>query len=165
MLVGMHAADVLKYADLTLLRVVHGLPAEDWTTAGVCGWWSVREIVAHLASFEVMLLDVLAIAAGDTDSPGPTLDAWLRDGQRFNDEQVAARAALSAAETLADYSAVQAQVMARLAALPAGAATRSGFLPAYGAEYDLDDFLTYSFYGHKREHAAQVAVFRDAIRR
>ncbi len=161
----MHAADVLKYANLTVLHGLQGLPAEDWTTAGVCGWWSVREIIAHLASFEVMLLDVLAIAAGETDDLGPTLRAWLRDGQRFNDEQVAARAALSAEETLADYAAAQAAVMARVAVLPAGATTRAGFLPAYGREYDLDDFLTYSFYGHKREHTAQIAVFRDAIKR
>ncbi len=161
----MHAADVLKYADLTVLRGLRGLPVEDWTTAGVCGRWSVREIIAHLASFEVMLLDVLAIAAGETTAHGPTLRAWLHDGQQFNDEQVAARAGLSPEETLAGYAAAQAQVMARVAALPAEAFTRAGFLPAYGAEYDLDDFLTYSFYGHKREHTAQIAVFRDALRR
>ncbi|MBX7252317.1 MAG: maleylpyruvate isomerase N-terminal domain-containing protein [Candidatus Promineofilum sp.] len=161
----MHAADVLKYGNLTVLRGLQGLPVEDWTTAGVCGWWSVREIIAHLASFEVMLLDVLAIAAGETNDLGPTLRAWASNGQRFNDEQVAARAALSPEATLADYAAAQAAVMARVAALPAGATTRAGFLPAYGREYDLDDFLTYSFYGHKREHTAQIAVFRDAIKR
>jgi len=161
----MHAVDVLKYANLTVLHSLQGLPTEDWATAGVCGWWSVREIIAHLTSFEVMLLDVLAIAAGETNALGPTLRAWASDGQRFNDEQVAARAALSPEETLADYAAAQAAVMARMAALPAGATTRAGFLPAYGREYDLDDFLTYSFYGHKREHTAQIAVFRDAIKR
>jgi len=150
----MHAVDVLKYANLTVLHSLQGLPTEDWATAGVCGWWSVREIIAHLTSFEVMLLDVLAIAAGETNALGPTLRAWASDGQRFNDEQVAARAALSPEETLADYAAAQAAVMTRLAALP-----------AYGREYDLDDFLTYSFYGHKREHTAQIAVFRDAIKR
>ncbi len=161
----MHAADVLKYGNLTVRHGLQGLPVDDWTTAGVCGWWSVREIIAHLASFEVMLLDVLAIAAGETDIHGSTLRAWARDGQRFNDEQVAARAALSPEETLADYIAAHEAVMARIAALPDGATTRAGFLPTYGREYDLDDFLTYSFYGHKREHTAQIAVFRDAIKR
>ncbi len=25
----------------------------------------------------------------------------------------------------------------------------------------LDDFLVYAYYGHKREHSAQIAAFRD----
>jgi hypothetical protein len=28
-------------------------------------------------------------------------------------------------------------------------------------EYALDDVLIYMYYGHKREHSAQIAVFRD----
>ena len=48
----MHPVDVLSYGNATVLRAVSDLPAADWDTAGVCGWWSVREIVAHLASFE-----------------------------------------------------------------------------------------------------------------
>lgn len=38
-----------------------------------------------------------------------------------------------------------------------------GALPCYGAEYDLEDFIVYSFYGHKREHCAQIAVYRDTL--
>jgi hypothetical protein len=42
---------------------------------------------------------------------------------------------------------------------------QNGALPWYGAEYDLEDFIAYSFYGHKREHTAQINVFRDALAR
>ena len=38
---------------------------------------------------------------------------------------------------------------------------QSGTLPWYGMEYALDDFLVYIYYGHKREHSAQIAAFRD----
>ena len=38
-----------------------------------------------------------------------------------------------------------------------------GTLPWYGAEYSVDDYITYAIYGHKREHIAQVNVFRDRI--
>jgi uncharacterized protein (TIGR03083 family) len=161
----MHPADVLKYGNLTVLRVVEGLPIADWTTAGVCGWWSVREIIAHLASFEHLLLEALAMAGDPRQSYGPHLRAWFANGQTFNDHQVAARAALSPEETLAEYAAAQAQTMTALAALPPDAFLRTSFLPAYGREYDLEDFITYAFYGHKREHSAQIAVFRDGIRR
>lgn len=161
----MHSVDVLKYGDLTLRRVVEGLPAGDWATPGVCGWWSVREIVAHLTSFEYILSEALEMAGGARDGYGPILRAWFRDPQAFNDQQVADRAALSPAETLADYAAAQAQTMTLAAALPPEAWLRTGFLRAYGAEYDPQDFITYALYGHKREHAAQIAVFRDALGR
>jgi len=161
----MHAVDVLKYANLTVLHSLQGLPTEDWATAGVCGWWSVREIIAHLASFEHILSEALEIAGGARDGYGPTLRAWFRNGQTFNDEQVAARAALSPEETLADYAATQAQTMALADALPSQAWLQTGFLRAYGPEYDPQDFITYALYGHKREHAAQIAVYRDAIKR
>ena len=157
----MHPVDVLKYGNATVLRAVADLPAADWATPGVCGWWSAREIVAHLASFEHILIEALEMAGGTRDGYGPTLRAWFRDGQAFNDQQVADRAALSPQETLADYAAAQAQTMTLATALPPEAWLQTGFLGAYGAEYDPQDFITYAVYGHKREHAAQIAVFRD----
>lgn len=51
--------------------------------------------------------------------------------------------------------------MALVAQIPAETARLTGTLPWYGAEYALDDFVVYTFYGHKREHSAQIAVFRD----
>ncbi|MBK7219530.1 MAG: maleylpyruvate isomerase N-terminal domain-containing protein [Candidatus Promineofilum sp.] len=60
----MHPVDVLSYGNATVLRAVSDLPAADWDTAGVCGWWSVREIVAHLASFEHILIEALEMAGG-----------------------------------------------------------------------------------------------------
>ncbi len=161
----MHPVDVLNYGNGTVLRAVEGLPAADWDTAGVCGWWSVRQIVAHLASFEHILIEALEIAGGTRDGYGPTLRAWFHDPQAFNDQQVAGREALSPEATLADYAAAHAQTIALATALPPAAWQRTGFLRAYGAEYDPEDFITYALYGHKREHAAQIAVFRDAIQR
>lgn len=159
----MHALDVLKYGNLTLLRALKGLPDDDLQTSGVCGHWSVREIVAHLASFEYALIDALAVARG---APvGSRLGELLRDGQAFNDAQVAARIGLSPAEALADYRKAHAEAMEAAATLPSSLFYNSGFLPAYGMEYDLEDFITYAFYGHKREHAAQIMVFRDKIGR
>ncbi|MGQ9887993.1 MAG: maleylpyruvate isomerase N-terminal domain-containing protein [Aggregatilineales bacterium] len=47
-----NANDILKYGHLTVLQAVDGLPPADWETPGVCGVWSVKDIVAHLASYE-----------------------------------------------------------------------------------------------------------------
>jgi uncharacterized protein (TIGR03083 family) len=159
----MHALDVLKYGNLTVLRAIRGLPEPDWHAPGVCGYWSVRDLIAHLASFEHMLVDVLAVAGGG--EYGPYLVEFLRSGQAFNDAQVPARSGLSVLETVAEYETVQARTMELAAALPPESFRATGFLPAYGAEYDLEDFIAYTFYGHKREHSAQIAVFRDSIKR
>jgi hypothetical protein len=48
--------------------------------------------------------------------------------------------------------------------IPAERCRQVGTLPWYGAEYALDDMLVYMYYGHKREHAAQIAAFRDRLR-
>lgn len=159
----MHALDVLKYGNLTVLRTIRGLPENDWHTPGVCGFWSVKDLIAHLASFEYILVEALGVAAGG--DPGPYLQGFLRDGQLFNDTQVPARSGLTVLETLAEYQTTQAQTMELAAALPREAFLVAGFLPAYGAEYDLEDYIAYSFYGHKREHSAQIATFRDQISR
>ena len=91
----MHALDVLKYGHLTVLHTVRDLPDDDWLTPNVCGVWSVREIIAHLASFEYALLDALSVARGGPI--GPHLGDLLRDGQAYKDVQVAGRTGLSAA--------------------------------------------------------------------
>lgn len=159
----MNAQDILKYGNNTLLTSLNGLPESDMNTAGVCGRWSVREIIAHLASYELMLIDVLKSLEGE--SPTPALDALLSDYEGFNDRQVDARAAMTAAELLAEYHDAHAQAMERIAGFTPERCREAGSLPWYGAEYSLDDFLVYTFYGHKREHSAQVAVFRDKIGR
>ncbi len=159
----MHPSDVLHYGDRTLLYAVRDLTEDEWQAPGVCGVWSVREIIAHLASFELALVEALAVARGEPT--GPTLAEMLRDGQAFNDKQVAARMGLSVAETLAEYKAAHRKVMELAAALPPNLYINTGFLSAYGMEYDLEDFITYTYYGHKREHAAQIMVYRDGIGR
>jgi uncharacterized protein (TIGR03083 family) len=159
----MNPLDVLKYGHATVLRAVADLPEADWHTAGVCGYWSVREIIAHLASFERALAEAIDVAGGAAS--GPQLTALLRNGQAFNDAQVAARAGLSVAETLAEYESAHQAAAHRAAGLPTEQFRQVGFLPRYGSAYDLEDFIAYSFYGHKREHSAQIAVFRDHIQR
>ena len=45
--------------------------------------------------------------------------------------------------------------------VPAATLRQPGTLPWYGAEYAVDDLIVYTAYGHKREHSAQIAVYRD----
>jgi uncharacterized damage-inducible protein DinB len=159
----MNSVDILKYGHRTVINTLNVVPESEWETPGVCGVWSVKDILAHLASFEHQLIEVLGgfLEGG----PTPYLAKLAEIGpERFNDDEVALRQANTTAEVLAEYMETQAQTMALAARIPPETFRQNGTLPWYGAEYDLDDFIVYSFYGHKREHSAQIAVFGDLLR-
>lgn len=157
----MNATDVLKYGDRTFRQSLQPVPRDQWNAPGVCGVWSVKNLVAHLASYEIVLVDVLSACLRDV--PTPHLDEMLQLGDRFNDELVNRKAELSDEETLAEYEAAHASVMQLVAEVPAEQLRKPGTLPWYGAPYAIDDYLVYAFYGHKREHSAQIAVFCDRL--
>jgi hypothetical protein len=165
----MNASDILKYGHGTVLQAIDGLAEAEWETGGVCGVWSVKDIIAHLASYEHVLEEVLSSFQSDSAMPRsstggsatPTLNAFVAPGGQFNDSQVALRKLSSPADVLAEYTSVHQRVSALAAQVPAETLRQAGTLPWYGPEYALDDLIVYAFYGHKREHCAQIAVFRD----
>lgn len=157
----MNASDILKYGDRTMLGGLRDLPDAWWDVPGACGYWSIKDIIAHLTSYEQVLVEVLGGFTGAT-GPTPYLDAYR--GPDFNDAQVEARRSLTVQALLDEYAAAYAQVMALVARIPAETLRQPGTLPWYGAEYALDDFLVYAYYGHKREHTAQIAAMRDRLK-
>lgn len=157
----MNTMNVLRYGHETVVQAVDGLPQEAWETPHVCGVWSVKEIVAHLASFEQMLIDVLRSLMGETETP--TLDRFKAGIQAFNDAEVARRADKSAADVWAEYESAYREAAALMAEIPVEGRRVDGSLPWYGADYSLEDFIVYTFYGHKREHCAQIGVFRERM--
>jgi hypothetical protein len=159
----MNAVDVLKYGQQTALNTLKAFPEAEWNRLGACGIWSVKDIIAHLASYEHMLVEVLGSFL--EGGPTPTLEKMGAGLEQFNAEEVAARRDRSMAEVLAEFNDVHAQTMALAARIPADTYRQNGTLPWYGSEYDLDDFIVYTFYGHKREHSAQIAAFSDSLAR
>ncbi len=158
----MNATDILKYGHLTVLKTLDGLPRPAWETGGVCGVWSVREIIAHLASYEHLLVEVLNGFLGG--GPTPYLNEMSEvGGLAFNDIEVEKRQHQSAQEVMDEYTETQARTMALIVQIPPETLRQAGTLPWYGMEYALDDYIVYAFYGHKREHCAQIMVFRDRL--
>lgn len=161
----MNASDILKYGHLLVLDTAKQIPESEWDTPDVNGWWSTRQIIAHLASYEQLLVDVLGQLVNE-EVATPVLDRLIELGQaRFNDFEVSARASKTLPELLDEYTGAYEKAAAMLEQIPVEARRRAGTLPWYGAEYDLEDFLVYTYYAHKREHCAQIGVFKDALRR
>ncbi len=158
----MNARDVLFYGHRTVMLTLDGLPQELWLAPGVVGYWSVKNIISHLASFEMVLVELLG--ALPDGGPMPTIERFKANGQAFNDIEVdQKRADQSPADAWAEYVANYQRALSLLEQIPVADRRRVGALPWYGPEYDLEDFLAYTFYGHKREHCAQIMVYRDTL--
>ncbi len=158
----MNATDILKYGQITVLQSIEGFPTSAWETPGACGTWSVKDIIAHLASYEEVLVDVLATFVGSGATPA--LDKFTAPGGQFNDIEVALRKEKNVQEILEELNDTHTQVMSLVAKIPPETLHQSGTLPWYGMNYALDDVIVYMYYGHKREHGAQIAAFRDRLK-
>ncbi len=105
----MNAADILKYDHLTVLQTLDGFPESAWDTPGACGVWSVKDIIAHLASYEQVLIDVLTSFEGS--DPTPVLNRLIELGSQFNDTEVNRRKEKTMKEVLGEYNDTHTQVI------------------------------------------------------
>jgi hypothetical protein len=155
----MNAADVLKYGQLTLLASIDRIPDDRRDITGVCGVWSLKDLVSHLVSYEIVLVELLSSFI----EPGvqtANLDKFTKlDGEEFNQQEVGIRAKLSFQEVFNELTNSHTGVMQIITQIKPETFVQPGTLPWYGLEYSLDDFLVYSYYGHKREHSAQIDAF------
>ena len=157
----MNASDILIYGQGTVLQAIEGFPESAWETPGACGVWSIKDIIGHLASYEHVMVDVLSAFVGG--GPTPYLNKYTEPGGGFNDSEVALRKGKTVSEVLGEFNDTHAQVISLAARIPVETFRQTGTLPWYGMEYALDDFIVYTQYGHKREHSAQIAAFRDHL--
>lgn len=154
----MHTIDVMRHGHRTVMQAIDGLEAGQWEDPRVVGVWSPKDVIAHLASFEAVLIDVLSwVRDGGVETP--VLNDLLGGPAAFNDAQVALRALHMPGVVLEEYETNVAQALELARAVPRERFGHAGLLAWYGEEYDLDDFIAYMFYGHKREHAAQIKLF------
>ena len=158
----MHPEDILMYGNKTFISTIEAFPAAEVYRSGACGYWSVKDLVAHLSSYELILVDVL----NNLLKPGPTpqLDTFLGDHMGFNDAQVNARKNMTMEEVLDEYKAAHEKVRSAASRISSEVWHQTDVLPWYGEAYDLEDYAVYQFYGHKREHCGQIAVFSDQFK-
>lgn len=80
-----------------------------------------------------------------------------------NDDEVAQRQDQTVHEVWEAYEAAHETAVSLLSQIPLEGRRLNGTLSWYGDAYDLEDILVYTYYGHKREHGAQIDVFHSAI--
>lgn len=160
----MNPSDVLKYGHNTVSRTLTEIPTAHWETAGVCGTWSVKDIIGHLAAYEHLLTEVIAPLIHLSIDYKYMPQISQIGIAAFNDVQAGNRAQHTPAQVLAEYNEAfaynQEQIVPKV---PAALWAQTGTLPWYGNKYSLDDYIVYTFYGHKREHCAEINVFKDTL--
>jgi hypothetical protein len=159
----MNATDILKYGQRTVLQTIDNFPETAWATADACGVWSVKDIIAHLTSYEQVLVDILT--SFTSGGPTPMLNTFIEMSSQFNDIEVNRRKEKTIRDVLAEFNDAHSQVMSLIVNIPSETLRQTGTLPWYGMDYALDDIIVYMYYGHKREHSAQIAAFRDHLDR
>jgi hypothetical protein len=153
----MVASDILKYGHGWFTRTFDGISEDKLDIPGACGEWSVKDVLAHITSFEVNLIPILQefVEKGRSDIEP------FEDNQQFNSEEVSKRKGKSWQEVLDEYNEAFVKVSDLIKQIPEEKLREVGTLPWYGEEYSLDDYIVYRYYGHKREHGAQIGLWKD----
>ena len=158
----MNAVDVFSFGQKSFLSSLKDIPEDKRRVKGVCGEWSVKDIVGHVGSYEEALAEFLS--SWHDQSATPTLDRMNASHQAFNDEEIRKMAKMPYEELLAQLEDAHNVATENLKKIPAEKLREVGTIPWYGEQYSIEDLIVYLYYGHKREHAAQINVFKDNLK-
>ncbi len=157
----MNMSEVLQNANLLVIRTLDGLPEKEWDLPGACGDWSVKDIVAHLASYEHVIIDVLNTFLGGKLTP--SVEQWIHSRAAFNAAEVEARKYATAQQVMDDYQTTQVEAASLIMQIPPEKVQQPGTMPWYDRQYSLADFISQAF-EHMREHCAQITLFHSRIK-
>ena len=156
----MNATELLEKSNLLVIQTVDDLPETAWDIPGACGNWSVKDIIAHLASYEHIIVDILSIF--QKEQPTPYILQFLHQLDQFNKVEVEARKYETAQHVLDEYQDAQVEATSLLMQIPDEKVQERGTMPWYGEDCCLADFIN-RIYDHTREHCAQIARFRQRL--
>lgn len=159
----MNAVDVHFYGQKFFLDTLKDLPkGKAIEKPGVCGQWSAKDVVSHIAMYETMLTEILSNFISGIKTP-PREMSQEKKFDEVCDEEVKKRRDLSLAKILKELENSYEKNISFLRSVPIQNRKKVGALPWYGKEYSLDDLIVYMYYGHKREHGAQIDVFKTRL--
>ena len=158
----MHADDMLRYGHQTLMKSLERIHDDIADVKDACGYWSVKDLIIHLTASELLLIDACKFLQGDTNTP--YLNASLNNqSSSYNDDIVAAEQSKTYQEILEFYQETHKTASELVAQIDDDLRKTTGALTWYGEDYDLEDFLVYTVYAHKREHSAHIDAFADRM--
>ena len=157
----MHINDIFENGHNRVMNTIEGISSKQAEIPNVCGVWSVKDIMIHLMVIEQALGDLLASLQGKAKDT-LLLHDMIYDPD-FNERTVLENQHKSFPMIVQEYDLAHERAARLLRNFPEDQYQQAGLIGWYGAEYDLDDFIAYTYYGHKIEHCAQIAIFIGSI--
>lgn len=131
---------------LALQAAIDGVPEERMTEPGVCGEWSVKDLLGHVAVWDAYVVAVSRrFLAGEV--PGTV------DWEGINEREAAARVDRSVAEQRAEMDRVHAAMVEFVAALQPKELRTKGVRPR----------IRVDTYEHYDEHATDIRAWRERV--
>ena len=141
-----------------LLASFSGLSDEELQIPGVCGDWSVRDILAHLAAWDRATTELYrAMLVGERD---PFLDLDEDGVERFDAEQHAGTLHIPLADVIAELHASREDMLTLLRDVD----NAKLFAPAPGdehADYSIAACINVTI-NHDEEHAEMIEEWRSS---
>ncbi|MBK8023821.1 MAG: DinB family protein [Chloroflexi bacterium] len=155
----MHILSIMEQGHRILLDSIKGIGEEESAQAGACELWSIKEVMAHIASSEAVLVDILVRL--DDATPTSDFDRWVADPDGFDVAAIARRQDLPLSRIVDEYQAYYETAIDLLLHLPDDKLRQQVPVPWGAGLRDAEDLIVGAFYGHKREHAAQIRAYRS----
>ncbi len=152
----MNVTEMLDASHILVFQVLDDLPETGWDVPGVCGDWSVKDVIAHLSSYENVLIDALKTLSGT--EPTASLHSYIDDATAFSSSEVEARKYDTAQHVEDEYQDLQLQSSALLAGISPAVVMRAGTLSWTGTDQTLAEFIQ-TMCEHTRKHCEQIADF------
>jgi hypothetical protein len=158
----MSKADViagLQAARAALVHSIDGLSADQMLQVGAVGLWSVKDMLAHLVSWEAELVTVLAQLEQHQHRSPHIVE--IEDIDEWNEEQYRINARRPLADVLEDFHGVHKQLIRAIESLDDRVLDNNRLFPWMEGE-PLSYLILENATWHEEEHAEDIRTWREA---
>ncbi|MBP8973551.1 MAG: ClbS/DfsB family four-helix bundle protein [Anaerolineae bacterium] len=151
----------LRAARERLLSALEGLSEEDMLRVGAVGIWSVKDVLAHLVSWEAELVTALAHLPQSGGRPPHIVE--IEDIDEWNAEQYRTNAPRPLTAVLEDFHGVHKHLLEAVAALDNRTLDDNRRFPWMEGE-PLSYLILENAVWHEEEHAEDIRAWREGER-
>ncbi len=149
----------LQAARATLLDSIDGLTGDDMLRVGAVGLWSVKDVLAHLVTWEAELVTTLSRLEQHKQHAPRIVE--IDDIDEWNTEQYRINAPRSPAAVLEDFHGVHKHLVQAVQALDDRTLDDNRRFPWMEGE-PLSYLVAENAVWHEEEHAEDIRAWRDA---
>jgi len=136
--------------------LVAAVPDEQWAEPGVCGTWSLRDVVAHVSWFEREMIELLRTRRLEGS------DLWLLPPHERNDAIYRENRERSLADVRAESARLRAELLEQLATLTDAELADAAAFPPMPPDWQPADIFAQNTYEHYTAHAESLVRWRAA---